>query len=262
MKKAGRILPMNKPQKESQRLASWLADAIMTEMAKPEEEIDVEFVESCENLLNTIMGEKKLSDEEIEVRVNKIMEKRSKPRSVPKKRKTAFIAIIAAVVFLLSGITVCATTPISQYILKTLDLGLNQSKSEGEITFINNGERTSYKSIEDFLDSENLRICYPEIFPYNTKVEEILRYENDQTFFVFNDPRISFKIQHNNSELPQDEDAELLELNNIIFYLFSSDYSNKISAYALIGNDFYVLSCDSKELLIEMIHSFNFERLE
>jgi len=261
MKKAGRILPMNKPQKESQRLASWLADAVMTEMAKPEEEIDVEFVESCENLLNTIMGEKKLTDEEIEIRVNKIMEKRSKPRSVPKKRKTAFIAIIAAVVFLISGITVCATTPISQYILKTLDLGLNESVSGEGIVYSYGGKSINYASIEEFLDAEDLKICYPEKFAYDINLTQIIRTESrDKTIFFFADSRVSFKIHHNeNIDLSQDDSTEVLQYNDVFFYLYDRDQI--ITAYAVINGDLYILGCDSKDQLLKMIYSFNFERL-
>ena len=262
MKKAGRILPMNKPQKESQRLASWLADAIMTEMAKPEEEIDVEFVESCENLLNTIMGEKKLTDEEIEVRVNKIMEKRTKPRSVPKKRKTAFIAIIAAVVVLLSGITVCATTPISQYILKTLDLGLNESVSGEGIVYSYGGKSINYESIEDFLDAEDLKICYPEKFAYDIDLTQIFTSEKkDQTIFTFNDSRIAYEIFYNKEiDITQLQESEIIEYNNFSFYICDSD-STKF-AYFIINNDLYVLNCDSEDKLLEMIYSLNFERLE
>jgi len=262
MKKAGRILPMNKPQKESQRLASWLADAVMTEMAKPEEEIDVEFVESCENLLNTIMGEKKLTDEEIEVRVNKIMEKRSKPRSVPKKRKTAFIAIIAAVVFLISGITVCATTPISQYILKTLDLGLNESVLGEGITYTYNGKSTSYKSVEEFLDAGNLEICYPEYLPYNARINEIRVNKNTDRIVIYtNDSRINFAVEFNKTlDSIQTLNAEIIEYGNNIFYIFTQ--VDCAISYAIINNDLYILSCDSKEPLMKMIYGLNFERLE
>ena len=253
---------MNKPQKESQRLASWLADAIMTEMAKPEEEIDVEFVESCENLLNTIMGEKKLTDEEIEVRVNKIMESRANPRVVPKKRKTAFIAIIAAVVFLISGITVCATTPISQYILKALDLGLNQSVEENKITFINNGENTIYRTLEELLDSENINICYPEKYAYNIELSKIFITEKkDQVIFYFNDPRIAFEINYD-VQLKQNllYSEEVLNFKNHSFYIHYID--STVVAYAVINNAFYNLKCDSKDELFKMIYSLNFERLE
>ena len=263
MKKAGRILPMNKPQKESQRLTSWLADAIMTEMAKPEEEIDVEFVESCENLLNTIMGEKKLTDEEIEVRVNKIMESRANPRVVPKKRKTAFIAIIAAVVFLISGITVCATTPISQYILKTLDLGLNESVSGEGIVYSYGGKSINYASIEEFLDAEDLKICYPEKFAYDIKLSQILKIETeDQIVFKFDNPIIVFEI-YQNKEIDESQfiKAEIIEYNGYSFYIYNSNDNTSI-AYFVINSNLYNLGCDSKEKLIEMIHSLNFERIE
>ena len=261
MKKAGRILPMNKPQKESQRLASWLADAVMTEMAKPEEEIDVEFVESCENLLNTIMGEKKLTDEEIEIRVNKIMEKRSKPRSVPIKRKTAFIAIIAAVVFLISGITVCATTLISQYILKTLDLGLNQSVSEGEISYTYGGMSVNYESIDAFLETEKLTICYPEYIPYNSKIIQVIRTDLDQTVFIFDDTRVSFTVCYDDStDLSQEENSERINFHGNSFFIKKID--SIFTAYAQINNATYYLSCDKNEELINMIYGLNFERLK
>ena len=74
---------------------------------------------------------------------------------------------------------------------------------------------------------------------------------------------MTFKIQQNRKlELPQDEDIEILEYNNISFYIYDTEFSDYIFAYALIDDDLYSLSCDSKEKIIEMIYNLNFERLK
>jgi len=122
-------------------------------------------------------------------------------------------------------------------------------------------ENDLYKSIEDFLDSENLKICYPTQIAYDIKISSIVKTNDNQTIFYFMNPRVAFEIYHDNcKDLTQFSEAELINYNDYYFYIFESE--DLFYAYAMIKNDFYVLSCDSKEELIEMIHSFSFERLK
>ena len=262
LKKEGNFLFMSRSQKRSHRLVKWLADAIMIEMEKPYDEINVEFVESCENLLNTLMGEKKLSDKEINDRVNEIMERSGKNYAVPVRRrsKPALIALIAAVIFVLSCVTVCATTTLDEYILKSLDLDINQCVTDDRITYSNKGKNTIYSTIPELLEEENLNICYPEKIAYDIAIEKIIHTETNETFFSFSDAKVSFDIYHNDyRDLSVYNISEIIEYNNFSFHLvYTNDYN---SAYANINNDFYVLVCDSKEQLLDMIYSFNFERI-
>ena len=192
------------------------------------------------------------------------MERSGKNYAVPVRRrsKPALIALIAAVIFVLSCVTVCATTPLGENILKALDFSLNQSFSDDDKSYVYGGKSVYYDTLEEFLDEENLEICFPKKFSYDIEISQILSPESkDQTIFVFDDPRIVFEIYHN-KELDQTqlETAEIIEFNHYSFYICNSD--NTIIAYSEINDDLYILGCDSKDQLIEMIYSFNFERIE
>ena len=111
---------MSISENKAQRMITWLSDAIMTEMAKPYTEIDTEFVDSCEQLLDTLLGERRLSDNEINDMLKNITRNNKNNRAISVKRKTksVFIALIAAIIFLFSCVTICAFTPIGESIVK------------------------------------------------------------------------------------------------------------------------------------------------
>ena len=261
---------MRKENSKSKKL-KWIADALMSEVQKPEEEIDWEYVKLCEILLSSFLPQRRLSKWGIKKRVNQILNRRAsgssfleenKAKPVSYKFKPAFVALIAAVVLMLSCVTVCATTTFDENILKALNLGINQSFEDNGITYIYGGKSVSYKTIDDLLDTENLNICYPEIFAYNAKLLKILRDETiSQTTFVYDDTRLAFIIEHDRkTDTVQFSDAEIVKYNDHIFYLFSSDLY--VTANTVIGNDFYTLKCDNRDYLLEMIYSFNFERIK
>lgn len=260
---------MRKKNSKSKKL-KWIADALMNEIEKPEEEIDWEYVKLCEILLSSFLPQRKLSKWEIKKRVNQILNRRAsgssfleenKAKPVSYKFKPAFVALIAAVVLMLSCVTVCATTTFDENILKALNLGVNQSFENNGITYIYGGKSVNYKSIDEFLDSENINICFPEKIAYNAKLLKILRDETiSYTIFVFDDPRISFEIHHETQPDPtQFEDAEIVNFKNYFFYILG-DMQN--IAGAIINNDYYILQCEDKNQLLEMIYSFNFERID
>ncbi len=261
---------MRKENSKSKKL-KWIADALMSEVQKPEEEIDWEYVKLCEILLSSFLPQRKLSKWGIKKRVNQILNRRAsgssfleenKAKPVSYKFKPAFVALIAAVVLMLSCVTVCATTTFDENILKALNLWVNQSFEDNGITYIYGGKSVNYKTIDEFLDSEKINICYPEKIAYNANLLEILRDETiSQTTFVYDDTRLSFIIEHDRPiDIKRYSDSEIVKHNNHIFYILYSDLN--VTAITVINNDFYTLKCDSKDYLLEMIYSFNFERIQ
>ena len=261
---------MRKENSKSKKL-KWIADALMSEVQKPEEEIDWEYVKLCEILLSSFLPQRRLSKWGIKKRVNQILNRRAsgssfleenKAKPVSYKFKPAFVALIAAVVLMLSCVTVCATTTFDENILKALNLGVNQSFEDAGITYTYHGKSVKYKTIEELLGTENLNICYPEKNAYNAKLLKILRDEtNIQTTFVYDDPRINLVIIHNNKpDINQLVGLECIEYNDYMFYLICLDV--EFTAITIINNDLYTLKCDDKDQLFEMIYSFNFERIK
>ena len=119
-----------------------------------------------------------------------------------------------------------------------------------------------YNSIDDLISAEGLNIFYPNTFAYDAKILKVLRDESENsTTFIFDNKNLNFGISHNISiNLDQYTEADLYEYNNQIFYIFDS--VDESIAYSLINEDLYTLGCKSKDQLIIMINSFNFEKIE
>lgn len=249
--------------KNQEQLAQWLSDAIMIEMKKPVDEINVEFVDSCEDLLNTLMGETQLTDKEIQEHVNKIIKKNGSNIHKPKffrRSKNLIAASIAAIFLLCSSIAFCAFNPtVRDMLVSAIKVGLGQTVEESGITYEYIGKTIVYDTLEDLVESEKLDIKYPSEFPYDAKVLGV--YRTDPIFltvFYLDDPRVSFSIEHNTSSTPETLDyTEVVTKDGYDFYLcFKPDHVN---AFLFIQNDVYNLQCETKEDLIIMINSFNFE---
>ena len=130
---------MSKSQTKVNQL-KWLADSIINELEKPDDEIDWEFIEICEDLTKIFMGEKQLSEEDISSRIRMITERRKKFKAVKTKRqiKSILVATVAAVIFIFLSITVYAMTPIGDYIIKVFQFGTEQDTSEDKIDYTYN----------------------------------------------------------------------------------------------------------------------------
>ncbi len=249
--------------KNKEQLTQWLSEAIMIEMKKPIDEINVEFVDSCEALLNTLMGEPQLTDSEIQKRIDKIMKKKganTHKLNFFRRSKGLIAASIVAVLFIGSSIAVCANNPsILNMIPKAIEAGIGNKVEESGVTYEYLGKAIIYDTVEDLVESENLDIKYPSEFPYNAKVVEVLRPEGDNiTVFCFDDLRVSFHIEHNTLATYNMLDYdEVVAKNEYVFYLcYKESY---VAAFLFSQNDLYTLTSDTKEDLMIMINSFNFE---
>ena len=250
--------------KNKEQLAQWLSEAIMIEMKKPINEIDVEFVDSCEALLNTLMGEPQVADSEVQEQIDKIMKKQGSNVHKPKffRRSKNLIAASIAVIFLFcSSVAFCAFNPtILDMLLTAIKAGVGQPVEEQGVTYEYLGKTIIYDTVEDLVESENLDIKYPSEFPYNAKVVEVLRPEEDNiTVFCFDDLRVSFHIEHNTLATYNMLDYdEVVAKNEYVFYLCYKD--SYVAAFLFSQNDLYTLTSDTKEDLMIMINSFDFER--
>lgn len=254
---------MSKSQTEARQL-KWLADSIINEMEKPDDKIDWEFIEICEELTKIFLGEKQLSEEEINARISIITKKQQKFKTVKLKRriKSTFVAAVAAVIFIFSSITVYAMTPLKDYIIKTLQLDEDQSVPENDTDHSYCDSTGEYLSLEDFVNADQREICYPEYLPYNARIIKIINSEEgDHTVFLFSDPQIAFSIYYNNNtDLNKDGDTEIIEYNNKSFYIHKLD--NMFTAYFTFNNDLYTIKCNSESELLKIIYSINFDKVK
>lgn len=240
-----------------EELIEWLDNAIDTETQKPTNEIDIEFVNECEKLINILMGNyQEYTDEDAENYFAEIKKKKAKKNTFSIRSKKVLAASVAIIVIFLGGFTVYASSPVvREFIHKTLNFNIGNSFLEDGITYINSGKGTKYKNIEDLIHNEGLTIKYPKYLPYDSIIKEIRYIENDRTiYFTFDDDRIQFSIIRD-QQLSEGliENAELTIVNNYSICIYSR--TTCFVAYTIINNDLYTLQCDSKEELLNMINS-------
>lgn len=260
---------MQEHKPKSPRL-EWIADALMDEIEKPDKEIDWEYVELCEKLLSSFTEQKKHSKWEVRKRLKHLFRSAKKESSVPivnkskpvlHKIKPAFVALIAAIVLMFSCVTICATTPVREYILKALTLNNNQSVTENGVTYTYAGKSTIYNDIVDLCLHENIQICFPQYLPYNAQITGITTFEaNDTVIFTINDQRINFIIINNYNDISHTDTTETLDWKGYTFYILNQH--DRVVSYSIIKNNLYTISCDSKDQLYDIIYSLNFERIK
>ena len=92
-----------------EELLKWLAEAIHTETDKPENEIDWDFVEECENLMNSLYGDTPYyTKEEAEKRIAQIIGKEPETKKTGSKlnKKTIIALILAFTSRMLNGFVI------------------------------------------------------------------------------------------------------------------------------------------------------------
>ncbi|MBO5300409.1 MAG: hypothetical protein J6B51_10110 [Clostridia bacterium] len=224
-----------------------IADAITAEMNKPDNEIDWEYIELCEKTLAAFTEYKKPSKRKFLKRINRILKRgevKKEPASEKFIFKPSFGALLASLVLVLSCFAVFAT-PIGKNLFGIF--------SDDGIIYINNGEQTVHRSLEDLIEAENLNFYYPEEFAYDAQISQICRDGEGHIVFVFDDPRLSFEV-YDSSEDSSQNISGAMDFYNM---LCSTDCTYLTFS---INNDLYNLSCDSRELMNEMMNSFDFER--
>ena len=99
---------LQKPILDKEAMIKWLGEVIDAEMEKSDDEIDMALVMECDAYLAELMSDIKISDEQIEHNIARIMNKPSNDkitstaprRTFPRRR---LIAIICAVALLICG---------------------------------------------------------------------------------------------------------------------------------------------------------------
>ena len=241
-----------------EELIEWLDNAIEIETKKPTNEIDMDFVTECEQLINVLMGNyHEYTDEDAERYLAEI-EKREKAKKNTFfiRSKKALAASVAVFIIFLGGFAVYASSPVvREFIHNVLNLDMGQGLEQDGITYVFLGQSFRYKNIETLLESENLNIKYPTNIPYNAYIKKVRYIETEENiYFTFSDERIQFTISKNKElSIGLIQNAETVTIDNLIFYINSKN--NCFIAYSIINSDLYTLQCDSKEELIKMIKS-------
>lgn len=239
-----------------EELIQLLDDAIESEIAKPTEETDMEFVTECEHLINMLMGNEHVYTDKDADRYFKEITKKRETKKIPLfiRSKGFLAASIAVFIFFLSGITLYAFNPaVRETILKTLDLNIGASINDVGITYKYMGRSVKYESIEELMNAEKITIHYPKELPDGVSIENIYSTEKrDVTTVLYTDPTIGVFITHNvkSDKLP---DGEEYSVNNRRYII--SDNQDRYEAYTIIDNDLYSVRSTDRDILFMLINS-------
>ena len=167
---------MQKPMLDKQDMIRFLGDVIEAEMDKPEDEIDMELIAECDAYLAELLADTEISDEQMTANIAKIKGKachtkapETRTRRMPRPRR--LIAAILAAVLLIGGtLTAYAFVPAFRDMVRNvLNLGKGSTMDDGGVTFIYSGKRSTYESIEELIQKENIDILYPHNLPEGLK---------------------------------------------------------------------------------------------
>ena len=158
------------------------------------------------------------------------------------------------------SVTVMAVPELRVKLLNVLQLDVGESIDENGITYTHGGKTTQYDDIDSLIAAENLDILSFEDPDGKFKIQEIKHIdESSTTTFIFNEPSISFKIQHNVNYLGDGiiNTSSKESYADFDAYVFQKEISGAIlyNAYIYYNNSTYLISTSSANTLHSIIQS-------
>ncbi len=254
-----------------------LLDIIDREIEKPDEEIDYDLIEECTARLDALTPlERPYTDEEIEKNLQKLKddirkaEESAKIRSAPAVNRwnrpwiKAVSAIAACFVVCFSTLSIVAKTQgydstwefVVTNARKIVGMEPGEQVQENMISITKPSGSTSYKSIEELVEKENLQILYPTNLPNDLQIVEIRQVFDDETkytlHFVFSEKNYTFRITNYITENAYPDDEILYEQNSIVFHIIQID-SNTYLGVTRYDDYEYTIICEKYDDLINLI---------
>ena len=269
----------NQPHPTKEQQIAWLCQIIDREVEKPDDEIDYDLVMECSEFLNDLtFADKPYSDEEIEEKLKQLKgnltkaEQKAQILSVPqtKKRCKPWLKAVAALaatftVFFATFSVVAKTQGYGsawEYVVtnarRIIGLDPGEKIQEDGITIINPSGTTTYASIEELMETENLGILYPTNLPDNLKIKEINQFykdtDNYTLIFVFAEPNNSIHVSNNGEiDIEKVENAEKVSIGGINFYITKTE-SGIYHAIGLHNGFKYSFQSTEYEKIITMLN--------
>ena len=237
---------------DTDELLEYLNGIIDNEIKKSDG-INSDIIDECVDWILELKGVKiELSEDEIKRRVNFI----TKKYYSPKKKKLRFVYVATIIVFMIFCIQIVSITAFSfDFFDWTKDsfltlIGIEDRKDDK--SFLSSGAK-EYKTVEELEKAENIDIIVPYWLPGDIEMKFIIysfEYTKKQVDIIYDDTITTLSIRLN-SMLPNIDDAEVYENNNIIFYIIPDE---NIMTWEYDGN-FYNFTCgfDVTEYVEEII---------
>lgn len=260
-------------------LIEYLCQTIQSEVEKGDG-ADCDLIRECSDWLDELTADEiTFTPEELALRLEAIKsgkiinevpsEKMRSNGSISKPRIWSRVTILVASMILLSllSLTVMAIhagydsvwTFISSNFKTILEMDSGSEIRDDGITVIKNSETKQYRTIEELLAKENLKILYPSKIPNDGYIKEIRWITEDAERYVlyFFLSNTSYGIDISNyyiTDLVLYESAECIEVNNVKYYISSID-NNSYQAICHYNGFEYTIDSDNYDDLITIIHN-------
>ena len=181
------------------------------EMRKSPKDMDLDLIDECSAQIDELVGEgPKHSPAAMQAKIKEILgtptskashiSKKSRPVVVADKKnrhraRNFFIVLAAALVLLYSSLAIAAKVQgydntwefITQKFIEIFNLDSGESLEEGNVTLVMDSGRTTYSSVDELLEAENLDILYPSYMPEGLALKTVRKYlhENGKYELVF-----------------------------------------------------------------------------
>ena len=246
------------------------------EAEKPVEEMDVSLVMACVELILELRGETvNFTPEEVEEKVRKIpfVEETTTLNTPPKsvkgrstKVKSRKILLIAAIISILIAIFTVTSIAFEWNIFDELknrfgtvaNTPVNQEFEIDGISVFMSGENKTYKNLDEFFRTEDLKVLYPTKLPDELLLNSISFYDvngNQKLDYIFSDSRFLCSITINkkiddNIKLVA---TEIITINNFDCYVIEISDIGVTQIYFEYNNNLYKFNYNNKQDLIDAI---------
>ncbi len=246
-------------------LIVWLRDSIRSETAKAEDEMDMDFVNDCMELLSVLLDDKyNFTEEQLEEKLHQIKatkrtETVTKISGKAGRKFRRAIAVCAAVVFLCAGVTVCAFNPtIRDMILAVIDLPIGSSVEHVGITYTYYGKEIVYPDIKTLMENEKLEVVFPVGSSSDTQIEKIVVMEDRTQIWIGYVDEDIYAIIYKNDDLNLadliHDGTETYYINDIVSYIIEKD--GQYISTTLVEDWIYYIYGKDKLQIVDMLDSF------
>lgn len=253
------------------QLIEHLYAVLNTEMEKPYEELDADFIEVCVELILELQGKNfTLSNEEIEELVRKIpfvevADFEAIQQSKKKKLKKRKILLIAAIIAILCTLLAVISSGrfvdywhsvMNEKFGSVFNVPVGEEFTEGNVEFIYNGKSGIYTSAQDFFENECYDVLLPDKLPDGINLIDIHIIESDSFVFASFDSTITAYEIHLDKRLPQaikDNSIHYKTKNNLQCYIENIEGNVQIH-FEHYGN-YYSIGGTDEQILLDIIEN-------
>lgn len=247
----------------NEELIEKLRAVIYAESSKPASEMDADLVAECVDYLMELENGRRLTEEEIDCEIEKIIAETQKPgKTHPRFKALLFAACIAMLVLSVNIFAMARGTDAISLLRdfgdKVIEMFDGEKIVVDDTETVKLGDVVSYASVEDFLQEENLSVLYPTVLPDNAKITSVYltasfvngeyNAEYRDVDYITDNATIHVAVYTNpnfNRGFLNDPNAEVKTINNYECYIVQ--IATSVQGFFIHGNNVYVINARTSE---------------